>query len=149
MGVWSIDGFASDEALDWIQGLDPEAGVEPVVRTLRAAAESPDPRLDAARSQVTLAAAELVAAVYGQPHPALPESARRWLAAQHTPPARRADEIETLTLATRALDLVVTSSVLAEIWSQQDDHARWQGALDDLRMRLAAAGGVAPTGPDA
>jgi Domain of unknown function (DUF4259) len=149
MGIWSIDGFASDEALDWLQGLDPAAGAEPVLRALRAAAESPDPRLDAARSQVTLAAAELIAALHGRPHPALPESARRWLAAQRTPPPGDPEELPALTLATRALDLVVTSSALAEIWSQQDDQSRWQGALDDLRMRLAAAGGVPPAEPNA
>lgn len=148
MGIWSTDGFGSDEALDWIQGLDPAAGAEPVLRALRAAAESPDPHLDASRAQVTLAAAELIAALHGRPHPSLPEPARRWLAGQRAEaPAEWADR-EALTLATRALDLVVTSSALAEIWSQQDDQTRWQGALDDLRMRLAAAGGVAPAGPD-
>ena len=148
MGIWSADGFASDEALDWLQGLDPAAGAEPVLRALRAAAESPDPRLDAARSQVTLAAAELIAALYGRPHPALPEAARRWLAAQRAPQDTGPEARAVLALATRALDLVVTSSALAEIWSQQEDQSRWRGALDDLRMRLAAAGGVAPIAPE-
>jgi hypothetical protein len=89
-----------------------------------------------------------VAALYGQPHPALPAAARRWLEAQRPLPAGGSDELGPLTLATRALDLVVTSSALAEIWSQQEDQARWQSALDDLRMRLAAAGGVRPAGPE-
>ena len=151
MGIFSIDGFGSDEALDWLQGLDPSAGAEPVVRALRVAVESPDPYLDTRRAQVALAAAELVAALHGRPHPSLPDPALRWLEAQTDPPlgADGSKDLDALVLATRALDYVVTSSALAEIWSQQDDQSRWQGALDDLRMRLAAAGGVAPASPPA
>jgi hypothetical protein len=148
MGIWSIDGFASDEALDWLKGLDPQAGAEPVVRALRVAVESPDPHLDTRRAQVALAAAELVAALHGRPHPELPEPALRWLESQTDPPlgADGSKDIDALVLATRALDYVVTSSELAEIWSQQSDQRPWQAALDDLRMRLAEAGG-GPTQP--
>ena len=148
MGISSIDGFASDEALDWLQGLDPQAGAEPVVRALRVAVESPNPHLDTRRAQVALAAAEPVAALHGRPHPELPEPALRWLASQTDPPlgADGSKDIDALVLATRALDYVVTSSELAEIWSQQSDQRPWQAALDDLRMRLAEAGG-GPTQP--
>jgi hypothetical protein len=142
MGIFGIDGFGSDEALDWLQGLDPNAGAEPVVRALRVAVESPDPYLDSRRAQVALAAAELVAALHGRPNRSLPDPALRWLAAQTDPPlgADGSKDLDALVLATRALDFVVTSSELAEIWSQQGDQRRWQSALDDLRMRLAEAG---------
>jgi hypothetical protein len=143
MGIFSADAFGSDEALDWLQALDPAEGTEPVVRALRVAVESADPYLDARRAQLALAAAELVAALHGRPHPALPEGAKRWLAAQ-TASGSGADgpeDLDALVLATRALDFAVTSSELAEIWSQQLDQRPWQLALDDLRMRLAEAGG--------
>ena len=142
MGIFSVDAFGSDEALDWLQGLDPAEGTEPVVRALRIAVESPDPYLDTRRAQVALAAAELMAALHGRPHPALPERAQRWLAAQTdlSPGADGSTDLDALVLATRALDFVVTSSELAEIWSQQLDQRPWQLALDDLRMRLAEAG---------
>jgi hypothetical protein len=142
MGIWSVDGFDSDDALDWLQGLDPGAGAEPVVRALRVAVDSPDPHLDTRRAQVALAAAELVAALHGRPHPELPEPALKWLALQTDPPlgADGSKDLDALVLATRALDYVVTSSELAELWSQQVDHRPWQAALDDLRMRLAEAG---------
>ncbi|MGH7718014.1 MAG: DUF4259 domain-containing protein, partial [Gemmatimonadaceae bacterium] len=69
MGTWSVEGFGNDEALDWLQALDPGDGAEPVLRSLRYAAESDTPHLDAQRAQVALAAAELVAALNGRPHP--------------------------------------------------------------------------------
>lgn len=141
MGIWSVEGFGSDEALDWLQGLDPSAGADPVLRALRVAAESPDPYLDAHRAQVALAAAELVAALHGRPDPSLPEPALRWLESQADPPlgANGSKDLDALVMATRALDFVVTSSELAAIWSQQLDPRPWQAALDDLRMRLAEA----------
>ena len=87
-----------------------------------------------------------VAALHGRPHPDLPDSALRWLEAQADPPlgADGSKDLDALVLATRALDYVVTSSELAEIWSQQLDQRSWQAALDDLRMRLAEAGSATP-----
>jgi len=140
MGIWSVEGFGNDEALDWLQALDPGDGAAPVLRSLRYAAESDTPHLDARRAQVALAAAELIAALHGRPHASLPEAARRWLLAQR-PSEPDGPDVEALVLATRALDFVVTSSELAEIWSQRADQHDWQAALDDLRMRLAAAAG--------
>lgn len=148
MGIWSIEGFASDEALDWLSGLAPEEGVEPVRRTLRRVVESSDPHLGAGEAAIALAAAEVAAALHGRPHPALPETARRWVEAQRgNGRVAEADALQLLVDATGALNLVVTSSALAEIWSQRADERLWRAALDDLRMRLAAAGGSAPVTP--
>ena len=142
MGIWSVEGFASDEALDWLGRLDPADGIDPVVRELHAVADAPDPRLTIARAGIALAAAELVAAIGGQPHPSLPEAARRWVDAQHPRTSDTGLSIDTLVEATRALDFVTTSSQLAELWSQHPDDSTWRDSLDDLRMRLAKAGGV-------
>lgn len=143
MGIWGPDGFASDEALDWLERLDPADGTGPVTRELRSLAEAPDPHLSAPRAEVALAAAELVAALHGHPHAALPPAARRWVEMQPAD-AAATDRMAMLVDATRALDFVVTSSQLAEAWSLRRDDEAWRRALDDLRLRLAAAGGMAP-----
>lgn len=143
MGDRGVDDFASDDALDWIERLDAADGIGPVTRELRAVVDASDPRLTAARAEIALAAAELVAAVGGQPHPHLPDAARRWVGAVADAQSSPLD-LEALIDATRALDYVVTTSQLAEAWSQRSDAAAWRAAQDDLRMRLAAAGGVPP-----
>lgn len=142
MGIWSVEGFASDEALDWIEGLNPADGLDPVARELHAVADAPDPHLTSARAEIALAAAELVAALGGQPHEALPPAARRWVDIQRPCHADTGLGIDTLVEATRVLDFVVTSSQLAERWSGRVDERAWRAALDDLRMRLAKAAGV-------
>ena len=144
MGIWGIDGPPNDEALLWLADLVPASGVQPLYRALRSVADAADPHVEAGRAQTALAAAELVAALHGQPSASLPPAARDWIAAQggaQTP--RRDADLELRILATRALDLVVTSSQLADQRSiDATSGERWRRALDDLRMRLAAAGGM-------
>ena len=138
MGIWGVESFANDDALDWLARLDPTAGPEPVVRELRAATQASSPYLDSRTAAVALAAAELVAALQGRPHPKLPEVARDWVAAQiFGAPLGGAPEMETLALATQALDFVVTSSELSAVWSERAEEPSWRAELDSLRMRLS------------
>lgn len=135
--------FCTDEAAEWLQRLDPRRGMGPVDGALRGVAESPDPRASAARAEIALVAAELVAAIHGHPHHALPAAGVDWVAAQGGPHAVRTDgDFDALVTATRALDLIVTSSQLSDARSNEDADESWRTALDDLRMRLAAAGGM-------
>lgn len=131
MGIWDDDGYANDEALDWITRLDPAEGLQPLRQLMHASLSASEPALDMRQAGHLLAAVELVAAAGGHPHPAVPEPARRWCAAQGEHPD---DDLRTL--ATRALDFVGTASALSELWSQRPDDAAWRRELDDLRMRL-------------
>lgn len=138
MGILDTDAFASDDARDWLLRLDPADGHEPLNRTLLSMVSGSDAWLNAPRAQETLAAAELVAALHGHPSPALPPAARAWVTQVRAgSPTGAAPNDDLLALATRALDLVVTSSGLAELWSQQAEEARWRTAMDDLRLRLS------------
>ena len=135
--------FCTDEAAEWLQQLDPARGRGPVDQALRAVAESADPRASAGRAEVALVAAELVAAMHGHPHPALPAPGRAWVEALGGAHAVRTDaDFNALITATRALDLIVTSSQLSDARADERADEHWRAALDDLRMRLAAAGGM-------
>ncbi|MFL5562092.1 MAG: DUF4259 domain-containing protein [Gemmatimonadaceae bacterium] len=135
--------FCTDEAADWLQQLDPRRGMAPVDRALSSVADSADPRASAGRAEIALVAAELVAALHGQPHPALPVPGVEWVDAQGGPHAVRTDgDFDALVMATRALDLIVTSSQLSDARVEPDADDSWRAALDDLRMRLATAGGM-------
>ena len=135
--------FCTDEAAEWLQRLDAASGKGPVDRALRAVADSADPRASAGRAEIALVAAELVAALHGHPHPALPAAGMAWVAAQGGAHAVRTDaDFDALVIATRALDLIVTSSQLSDARDDEGADERWRDALDDLRMRLATAGGM-------
>lgn len=135
--------FCTDEAAEWLQRLDPRKGMAPVDGALRSVAESPDPRASMVRAEIALVAAELVAAMHGYPHAALPAAGADWVSAQGGPHAVQTDgDFEGLVMATRALDLIVTSSQLSDARNEEEADERWRAALDDLRMRLASAGGM-------
>lgn len=135
--------FCTDEAAEWLQLLDPARGAAPVDEALRGVAESADPRASAGRAEVALVAAELVAAMHGLPHPALPEPGRAWVEARGGARSVRTDaDFDALVMATRALDLIGTSSQLSDARLDEAEDERWRAALDDLRMRLATAGGM-------
>ena len=135
--------FCTDEAAEWLQRLDVASGKGPVDRALRAVADSADPRASAGRAEIALVAAELVAALHGHPHPALPAAGMAWVEAQGGAHSVRTDaDFDALVIATRALDLIVTSSQLSDARDDESADERWRDALDDLRMRLATAGGM-------
>ena len=139
MGILGASPFENDDAREWLEGLDAGDGAAPVIALLRRASEgASDPHLDARTAATGLAAAELVAALRGHPAPDLPRAAQDWVAAQAAAaPTGDAPDEGTLALATRVLDFVVTSSALAELWSQRPDADHWRARLDDLRMRLS------------
>ena len=135
--------FCTDDAADWLHRLDPADGVAALDQALRSVADAADPRAAAGRAEIALVAAELVAALHGRPHPALPAPARRWVDAQGGARTVHGDaDFDGLVLATRALDLIGTSSHLSDARDEAAADARWRASLDDLRMRLAAAGGM-------
>lgn len=141
--------FCTDEAAGWLERLDPVRGRTVVERALRRVAESADPRAAASDAEIALVAAELVAALYGHPHPALPEPGRRWVAAQGGAQLMQSDgDFAVLVVATQALDLIVTSSQLSDARDEAVADSAWRASLDDLRMRLATAGGM-PRSPPA
>lgn len=131
MGIWDDDGFANDEGLDWLAQLDPADGLRPLRQVMQGVTAVPVPALDVRQAAHVLVAIELIAAAGGRAHPAMPRAAHQWRTAL-TEPVDPEDRI----LATRALDLVGTSSALSELWSQRAEEAAWHQELDDLRMRL-------------
>ncbi|HEY0997652.1 MAG TPA: DUF4259 domain-containing protein [Gemmatimonadaceae bacterium] len=139
MGILGADPFENDDAREWLESLDVAAGSAPLVEMLRRIVDgASDPHLDVRRSTLALAAAELLAALHRRPADALPRAGQDWVAGvSGGDAAGSAPDEEALALATRALDFVVTSSALAELWSQRDDADRWRARLDDLRLRLS------------
>ena len=132
MGAWGVGTFENDDAGDWVYQLEEVDGASLVRETLLAAAE-PEVYLDSPTSAVALAAAEVVAALSGQPAPDLPEEVRAWVGAH-----RAAVSPDLRTLAVRALDQVAADSELKDLWAESDDAGTWTDRVQELRGRLAS-----------
>lgn len=126
MGTWGSGPFDNDDAADWAWTLTAD-----VDETVVAAALSS--RVEASPSDaVVVAAAEVVAAAIGRPHPELPDEVAGWVAAHRDRPWA-----ELVPVAATAVRRLRPASELAESWEESDDDA-WGFEVDDLLARLAA-----------
>lgn len=130
MGAWGTGSFENDDALDWVAGIEGFDGLSTVRAKLKQVAgatgdlESPD-------ACQAIAAAEVVAAVSGQPGASPPEPVQKLMDVQVT--ILQADR----DLAREALDRILAApSELAELWAESDENDAWQAAMAELRGRL-------------
>lgn len=164
MAAWDTGSFDNDDALDHLaifveapegMGKDKAPGklsliVGPLSTLVDAREKNPRARVDAPDASVAIAAAELLAAALGRPHPAIADAdqsdddddfalARQWAAGRgrQEPTLARPQLRE---LAVRAVTHVRDSSELAALWAgAQPEHATaWKGAIEDLLGRLRA-----------
>jgi hypothetical protein len=124
MGTWGSGPFENDDAADWAYKLTPEADEGVVAATLT-------PRPSAAPLEAAIAAAaEVVAAGIGRPHPELPETVASWVAARRERPWSGL-----VPLAIDAVERLGGGSELDDEWAESGDDA-WSHEVDDLLARL-------------
>jgi len=135
MGAWGAGSFQNDQALEWLGEVESEddvALVEDALGTVAEAAE--DDFLDADDCTVAIAAAEIIAAMGGQPSPRLPDGMKDWCDEQEEPDPEMVQD------ALAAIQRIRTDSELVTLWSEGGElDKRWVASLDDLVKRLNAA----------
>lgn len=77
-GAWDAGPFDNDDALDWVWELESSVDLSAVEAALKAAANGGS-YLEAPTGSAAIAAAEVVAALLGNPHPQLPDEIRSWV----------------------------------------------------------------------
>jgi len=132
MGAWGSGPFDNDDAADWAYQLTDDADEAVVGAALAAVVGDSSP--DAPTASCAIAAAEVVAAGLGRPHPELPDEVADWVAARRDRPWAGL-----VPSALAALDRVASDSELSELWGDAED-AAWGEEVDDLRARLGEAG---------
>ncbi len=132
-GAWDTGPFDNDDALDWVWELAESDDLAVVKSALREAAESSD-YLQAPTANMAIAAAEVVAALKGNPGEGLPAEVVDWVR-EH----QQAVSPDVLKTARDAITRVKDgeSSELAQLWSESGEFAdAWQSDLDELQVRL-------------
>jgi Domain of unknown function (DUF4259) len=132
VGTWDTKTFDNDAAMDW-------AGELAISNDLSICERSLDPEelrgyyLQAPDCVGILCAAEVLAALSGQPSPDLPEEVQRWVETHG-----RLDPKPLLPAAIAKLERVIAKhSELDEVWREnQDDYPDWRAGVDDLKARL-------------
>ena len=132
-GAWDTGSFENDDALDWVWELSESNDLSVVEQTLQAAASSSG-YLEAPTASMAIAAAEVVAALRGNPSSELPAEVTEWVKAH---PVVVSDDL--LKTTRKAIDNIkkLESSELAQLWSDSEDLAKaWHADVADLVQRL-------------
>lgn len=130
MGAWGTGSFQNDDARDWISEIEGFDGLSVVRAKLKEVATS-EGSVHAPDCFRAIAAAEVVAAISGQPCSAPPEAIEKMVAVQVT--ILQADR----DLAREALDRVLgEQSELAQLWADSPKIDAWRASVAELRSRL-------------
>ena len=130
MGVWGFGIFENDESLDWIYDLADAGSLARVSAALDVIIRNKDEFLELSDCRIALAAAEIIAAMHGDPSPDLPEEAEEWIG----------DKIlENENLRAKAEDavvLILRNSELKEKCERSLNFEKWQIKIQNLQKRL-------------
>jgi hypothetical protein len=132
MGAWGPGSFENDSAMDWLSDLG--AGEVEIVReTLaRAADAEDDDYVDVDDASAALAAAEMVAAALGKGDERLNDEAVDGVAGY-----RKLIEAPDLGLARRAVERVLASSEVQQLWDEGGTENEWRTHVRELLRRLS------------
>lgn len=130
MGAWGHGNWENDDAMDLVQDLSKPN----VLRESLLAASTPSGREETGTCCRALAAAEVVAALVGEPSSHLPDEVSAWVAEHRT-----AESTELVALAQAAVAAVEGESELQELFDEDGRDDGWHAVVGDLRRRLSVS----------
>jgi hypothetical protein len=125
MGAWGHQFDENDDAADWLADFTDS----PTWAKCKEALQLPADYIEADTASRAIAAAEVVAAGLGKPHPSLDTAIVQW-ADQNGEGAKTLRQA-----ASAAVVKAEDESELQELW-EEGDGADWHDTLDDLKSRL-------------
>lgn len=130
MSVWGMGIFENDDSLDWIYDLADSGSLTRVSVALDVIIHNKDEFPELSDCRIALAAAEIIAAMHGDPTPDLPEEAEEWI-------GDKILENENLRAkAEDAVTLILRNSELKEKWDRSLNFETWQIKIQNLQKRL-------------
>ncbi len=130
MGVWGAGVFDNDDALDWVYDLADAGSLGRVSAAMDVILRDKDDHPEISDCRIGLAAAEIIAAMHGDPSPELPEEAEEWIG----------DEVlendSMRAKAEKIVHIILTDSELKDKWENSSNYDKWKENLENLLKRL-------------
>jgi hypothetical protein len=130
MSVWGTGIFENDDALDWIYDLADSGSLSRVISALDVVLKNKEDDSDISDCRIALAAAEIVAAMSGDPSPELPEEAEEWIGEKILENEKIREKAE------NAIRMILEASELKKKWEKSPNYSKWQSTISDLQKRL-------------
>jgi len=130
MSVWGAGIFENDDALDWIYDLADSGSLARVAAALDVVVRNKDDSPELLDCRIALSAAEIIAAMHGDPSIDLPEEAEEWV-------GDKILENENLRFkAEEAVTIILRKSELRDKWEHSSSFEKWQSNIHNLQKRL-------------
>ena len=130
MVTWGPGNFENDEAMDWVAELESYSDDGPIVDALNTVIDQADEHPEAPDCKAAIAAAEIVAAMMGEPPEDCPEEVETWVEGRPAPSTTMISQARYVTEA------ISENSELKDQWKELDDFEEWQASVNDLLGRL-------------
>ncbi|CAH0525187.1 hypothetical protein CTH30272_00593 [Allocatenococcus thiocycli] len=140
MGAWSEDNFGNDSASNWIWELEKSKGVNTLLSPIQSVVNENE-YLEVDICSEALAASEVIAAAITNDHILLPDEARNWLNRKQGWLIGRKPQItaEHAKQALRAVQKILSSSELQELWEEDGVNEKWREIQSNLIAKLESA----------
>ena len=132
-GAWDVGAFDNDDALDWVWELTESDDLAPLAQAFDEVLRSPR-YIEAPSASIAIAAAEVLAALRGNPLDVLPDEVTGWVEGRRLAPDSRMTE-----KAINAIRMILDEEVseLAQLWADSPELADdWRAGVEDLLRRL-------------
>ena len=136
MGTWGINNFENDDASDWVFTLEKSKGLDGLLQPINKII-SETGYLETPYCTEALAAAEIISASRSNDFTKIPDEAKQWLEKKPGLFSKKPEIlISHAKLAQQAVQKILTSSELQELWEETDDYEDWKMILNDLLVSL-------------
>jgi hypothetical protein len=136
MGAWDIGPFDSDDSVDWLFEFFRTPGLLAVDRAFDGVESGGPAGIDAPTASNAWVAAEVLAALSGQPAASLPGPIRHWSRWNRW---RKMATVRRRERAIRVLGKILAGSELADLWKESPYGDRWEASVRELQHRLRAS----------
>ncbi|MFC5650660.1 DUF4259 domain-containing protein [Paenibacillus solisilvae] len=132
MAAWGTKTFDNDDTMDWMGEFLEARSLGFLNETLSSVAEEQEVYIEEPYGSSALAAAEVVAALRGNPNGPLPEELAEALV--NFKPKKVSDTVAAL--AGKALTRLLDNSELKELWEESEDYEAWTSNVQQLLKKL-------------
>lgn len=131
MGTWDVGGFDNDDALDWVYELEEASDFTILADAFENITGQKGNYLEAPDCAVAISAAEVVAALLGNPADDLPDEVIEWVEDMPDPSEALVN------MALSAVKVILDDSEMKDTWEESDHYDEWQENIQGLQSRLS------------
>ena len=137
MGAWAVGNFENDDALDWVSDIIESSGIEKLLFPINSVLSNQE-YLESSTCSEALVSIEIISAYKNADCSNVPEEVKIWLSTKKGFLFRKKPEFTSIhtELAKQALEKIISSSELKDLWQDSEHFEEWCGIQNKLGQSL-------------